>query len=173
MHFVRFGKFLRGRKSMLEGKLTRSVIASEVGTRRSVRAGHVWTLAFLFMMTTAAGLHPAAAQEPATPAPPTPTQSSPEQAPPAANEDATSPGSAALPEVVVTTAPKSKTASKAKKTTKRAGTAQARAPQPAPPRPKLLSRSAVRLEPRPKRRRGLSMASSRPEPRPASRPTRL
>ncbi|ADJ23143.1 TonB-dependent siderophore receptor [Hyphomicrobium denitrificans ATCC 51888] len=121
---------------MLEGKLTRSVIASEVGTRRSVRAGHVWTLAFFFITTTAAGLYPAAAQEPATPAPPAPAQSSPvppEQAPPAATEDATSPGAAELPEVVVTTAPKVKTASKAKKTTKRAGTAQARAPQPAPP----------------------------------------
>lgn len=120
---------------MLEGKLTRSVIASEVGPRRSVRAGHVWTLAFFFMTTTAAGLHPAAAQEPATPASPAPAQSSPvppEQAPPAATEDATSPGAAELPEVVVTTAPKVKTASKAKKTTKRAGTAQASAPQPAP-----------------------------------------
>ena len=73
----------------------------------------------LFVMTTAISLHPAIAQESAT------------HEPRVTAQEGADTSAATLPEVVVTTTPKPKAKTRAKKTTKRGGTAQKAAPQPA------------------------------------------
>src|SRR5690606_7251464 len=111
-----------GRLSEVEGVLASSTMIPGACARGSVETGRCFSLALFFVMSTAVGLHPAAAQEPST------------QEPVTAVQDGAGATEAPLPEVVVTTAPKpaAKSKAKAKKTIKRAGAAQKSAPQAAP-----------------------------------------